>query len=65
MKTFKYEIGMTEEEIRGPRLFNETPPHLGLLGTGFLQKNGTMITLVNKLGTFEKVGHFLRKLGTF
>ena len=32
------ELGMTEEEMRGPRLLNDTPPHRGLLGTGFLQK---------------------------
>ena len=32
------ELGMAEEEMRGPRLLNDTPPHRGLLGTGFLQK---------------------------
>ena len=48
------ELGMTEEEIRGPRLFNETPPHLGLLGTGFLQKNGTLVTFVKSWELSEK-----------
>jgi len=26
------ELGMPEEEMRGPRLLSDTPPHRGLLG---------------------------------
>ena len=38
------ELGMAEEVIR---LFKETPPHLGLLGTGFLEKTSNDIIAGN------------------
>ncbi len=41
------ELGMPEEEMRGPRLLSDTPPHRGLLGTGFLKnKKGKRFNFV-------------------